>query len=191
MKNKRNVFIAFILICCLCLSIGYAALTDTLYVNGTVNLDLDGSGTTDPDAGGEEETPWEEAFDADVYFVDIDAEQAVTKVSADTNGDTDDLLTITVPDDVFTPDNKTATYKVKIKNNSDEYAAKITLNNPAATANFSYVCKWSDDSTNVTLQPGADKEVSVIITLTTNPTADINAEAFNVTFNAEAVAPSA
>ena len=66
MKNKRNVLIAFILICCLCLSIGYAALTDTLIINGSAsataaddNNDQDGSDTL------------EEAFDDNLGFTAV------------------------------------------------------------------------------------------------------------------------
>ena len=59
MKNKRNVLIAFILICCLCLSIGYAALTDILYIDGnaSVNVVSDPADPADPGSSGGGETP--------------------------------------------------------------------------------------------------------------------------------------
>lgn len=186
MKSKRNVLIAFVLICCLCLSIGYAALTDTLYVDGkaSVNVVSDDDKTEDPTAP---DTPWEEAFNEDVYFKNSSSTAAV--IGDDTDGDANDLLTITVPDGAITPTNRTVTYTVDIMNDSSDYDAQVTLKTPADTTNFTYNIKWTDNTTGAkTIDCNGSANVTITITLKTTPTADITNEAFSVTFNAEAVA---
>ena len=39
MKNRKNVLIVFAILAILCLGIGYAALTDTLTLTGTINVE--------------------------------------------------------------------------------------------------------------------------------------------------------
>ena len=186
MKNKRNVLIAFILICCLCLSIGYAALTDTLTVTGTANLDVDGgTGPNDTDPDGEEDTEWEKAFNADVYFANS-SNASVAVISADADGDANDKLTITVPEGTFTPNSRTVSYTVDIKNDSEDYAAEITLNN-TTTESFSISCDWTeDDADNIITVAEGFQKVTITITLTDAPDEDVS-ESFTITFNAKAV----
>jgi len=180
MKNKRNVIIAFILICCLCLSIGYAALTDTLYVTASVGANVTSTGE-------EPETPFEEDFNADVYFKNSSDTAAV--ISQDTDGDANDLLTITVPADAIKPTAKSITYTVDIMNDSSDYKAEVTLNTPADTTNFTYEIKWTDGTTGAkTINCNDKANVTIIITLKTTPTEDVATESFNVTFAAKAVA---
>lgn len=38
MKNRRNIIVAFLLCACLIVGVGYAALTDTLMINGNVTV---------------------------------------------------------------------------------------------------------------------------------------------------------
>jgi len=80
MKNKRNVLIAFILICCLCLSIGYAALTDTLTINGSADI----AATNDNNKDDGSDTV-EEVFDDNLGFTAVKLESAVTGTIAVSN----------------------------------------------------------------------------------------------------------
>ena len=189
MKNKRNVLIAFILICCLCLSIGYAALTDTLYIDGkaSVNVVSDPADPLDPT------TPFEEDFNNDVHFTNS-SNTSVAVIEEDQDGNANDLLTITVPDNAFSPENKTVTYYVDIINESTDYDAKVKLNESGTGEtsgnNFSYEVKWTDGTTGEKTIAKNDgiANVTITITLITTPTEDIPTEIFAVTYTATAVA---
>ena len=189
MKNKRNVLIAFILICCLCLSIGYAALTDTLYIDGkaSVNVVSDPADPLDPT------TPFEEDFNNDVHFTNS-SNTSVAVIEEDQDGNANDLLTITVPDNAFSPENKTVSYTVDIINESTDYDAKVKLNESGTGEtsgnNFSYEVKWTDGTTGEKTIAKNDgiANVTITITLITTPTEDILPETFAVTYTATAVA---
>lgn len=189
MKNKRNVLIAFILICCLCLSIGYAALTDTLYINGNASVNV----VSDPADPDDPTTLFEEDFNNDVHFTNS-SNASVAVIGQDKDGNADDLLTITVPDNAFSPTVKTVTYTVDIINESTDYDASVVLNESGTGKtsgnNFSYEVKWTDGTTGaktITKNNGT-ANVTITITLITTPTEDISTETFAVTYTATAVA---
>jgi len=196
MKNKRNVLIAFILVCCLCLSIGYAALADDLYIDGSASVTVL---SNDPDDSNDTET--EKEFKEDVYFVNFGATQNpdanyVIVNSAKDADDTDtkpDALTVTIPGDVLSPENPTIVLNAAIKNDSTDYGASVTLPAGGKTTgkNFSYAITWADDDTitEKTIAVGAEPmPIKITITLLTTPTEDIPSESFDVSFNATAVA---
>ena len=187
MKNKRNVLIAFILICCLCLSIGYAALTDTLNVNGTVGVNVLSDDTTDdndtPNDDTNDKTAWETDFDADVHFANASGVGAVI------NANDNDILTITVPTNAIKPNNRTVTYTVDIVNESTDYDANITLAQINANGDFVYDVKWTNgDAQPATIakktgDTDSSKNVTITITYNGSPTADVAAVSFNVDFS--------
>lgn len=189
MKNKRNVLIAFILICCLCLSIGYAALTDTLYIDGNVSLNV----VSDPDDPDDPTTPFEEDFNNDVHFTNS-SDTTVAVIGADQDGDALDLLTITVPDNAFSPTVKTVSYTVDIINKSTDYDASVVLNEvgtgETSGNNFSYEVKWTNGGTGAKTiaKNNGTENVTITINLITTPTKDIPTETFAVTYTATAVA---
>ena len=53
MKNRRNIIVAFLLCACLIVGVGYAAVSDTLDITGSADIDQTGA---------------QEAFNQDVYF---------------------------------------------------------------------------------------------------------------------------
>ena len=189
MKNKRNVLIAFILICCLCLSIGYAALTDTLYIDGKVSLNV----VSDPANPDDPTTPFEEDFNNDVHFTNS-SNATVAVIGTDKDSDAQDLLTITVPDNAFSPTVKTVSYTVDIINESTDYDASVELNEAGtgktSGKNFSYEVKWTDGTTGAKTiaKNNGTANVTITITLITTPTQDIPNETFAVTYTATAVA---
>lgn len=204
MKNKRNVLIAFILVCCLCLSIGYAALVDDLYIDGKVSVAAPSNDNNDTN-----DTPIEKEFKDDVYFTDfnIDANKGyVTVNTSKDNDDTDtqpDALLVTIPGDVLTPEKPTISFTTNIINDSTDYGASIVLNggtgNTSGGGNFSYKVEWTDATqlTNgamVLAAKGTDANatankasVTITVTLTTTPDEAIPEESFAVTFTATAV----
>ena len=193
MKNKRNVLIAFILICCLCLSIGYAALTDTLYVDGKANVNVLGN-ETDPNTP---DTPFEQKFADEIYWSAAScADTTVTceRVAEDNGigvaGTTDsaakpDVLMITIPDGVLTSEDDSTTITATVTNGSD-YNINAVLS--VVTENNQYLditWDWADGY-DATIDEGATANVVITVTLTTAPTADIDDAAFSMTLTATA-----
>ena len=192
MKNKRNVLIAFVLICCLCLSIGYAALTDTLYVDGKANVNVLGSeeDPTTPD------TPFEQKFADEIYWSDASGETNVTcNRVAEGNGigvegKTDsaakpDVLKIVIPDGVLTVEGDSTTINATVTNGSD-YNINAALNVVTESNDYLDISwAWADNGTGA-INQGATADVVITVTLTTAPTADINDAAFSMTLTAEA-----
>lgn len=192
MKNKRNVLIAFILICCMCLSIGYAALTDTLYVDGKANVSVLGSeeDLSTPD------TPFEQKFADEIYWSAANGETNVTcSRVAEGNGigvadKTDstvkpDVLLITIPAGVLTAEGDSTTITATVTNGSD-YNINAVLS--VVTENNQYLDISWDWATgyDATIDEGATADVVITVTLTTAPTADIDNAAFSMTLTATA-----
>ena len=152
MKNRRLVIGAFLLVAVLCLGVGFAALQDTLSINGTLSYN--------PAAA-------EEEFNADVQFVSAEIDATSTAEYADTitavvgDVDTDnvnDLLTITVPADAFTSAGQVAVIKATVKNDSTD-----TVNVSAITKQA--IESFSIESGVVTIDAGATSEITITITL--------------------------
>lgn len=196
MKNKRNVLIAFILICCLCLSIGYAALTDTLMVDGTVNAKIT-SAESDT-----EKTDWEKDFEGDVHFDDSQSGQAVVG-KYEVEGDKD-KVTVTVPEGTFKPadgtENKgvySVTYKVYVVNESTDFDANVTLQSTktkktadSATldGHFDVSFAWDDGKNGNVVARNNKRLLNITIAMDRNnvPTTTV-AEPFEITFDVAAV----
>ena len=194
MKNKRNVLIAFILICCLCLSIGYAALTDTLYVKGTATVNVLSDDDTDPDVP----TPFEEKFMQEIYWSNATSTDSLTlsrvaEKDSNITGATDtldstakpDALLITVPAGVLTSEGDSTTINATVKNGSD-YDIKATLSTVTNDKSGYYTITWAwatGSSENIT--QGATADVVITVTLTKAPITDTTAT-FGMTLTATA-----
>ena len=194
MKNKRNVLIAFILICCLCLSIGYAALTDTLYVNGAMTIDTDSDTPNNP----------EKSFDADVYYkdavvtisgTDVGSKDLVTAtIKNDTDGDTNDMLDIVIPAGVLNVKGDTVTVTVNVQNDSQDLAASVVQSSITEGINadfFNVSAYWTElgteGSNTHTVPANSSKNVTIVIELAKSPTADVTGSfSFNHTATANA-----
>ena len=180
MKNRRTVIASFLLIAVLVMGIGYAALTDNLFIKGEATLATTSAQTN---------------FDQDVYF------HAVAVVNS--NGGNKD----TTPDSVVkgSTDPDSATFYVKslgnkdeyvvfsfeIKNKSDEFDAVISLDDgfPTTTDGNNFVITYSTQATGdpvtgeVTCAAGGTVTVYVKVVLKNTPSANMTA-AFNVNLTA-------
>lgn len=196
MKNKRNVLIAFILICCLCLSIGYAALTDTLYVDGTADVKVLGTDTDDTD--------FEQDFREAIYWEPVDTSsngvttQTTTEEDSGRTGDNDtatqpDVLTIELDSTVLTYEGASVTVTATVKNDSD-YDIIATLSaaqignvknkeneDVAGSTYFTIVNDWSGAQK---IAQDDEKDVTFTITLSKAPTFDITDAEFHITLSA-------
>ena len=186
MKNRKIVVVAFLLIAMLLLGIGYAALTDTLTINGDLKADTSVS---------------QGEFDADIYF-------SATSVVKDDTGNQAASQILEGRDDAtitakhFTTAGQTVIVKFTITNDSTEFASRLTPSTLVVTNGTEgepgehtpvFTVKWSwSDTSDVQgaydLQPGESKDLWVTIILDETPT-DEHTATFVVSFAGEQVAP--
>lgn len=182
MKNKRNVLIAFILICCLCLSIGYAAVTDILTINGTAGVLIDNPNNDDKPE--DNPTPFEENFDANLGFSASGAISATNgakmedKTDASLYTNLTDTVSFAITDMKQANDTATITYTITNKN---EYAAtiaefKVTNSNEKYTVSY--------EPSAMTIPAGGDITVKVTVTLNA---LDSEGASFQMQYKASAV----
>ncbi len=159
MKARRIAIIAFTLIAAMTIGVGYAALTDTLSVNGTASLS---------------HSEAEEQFDVEVYFSGVGA---LISCAAEIDANDPDIATITITEGMaVVGDKATATFTV-----TNASAGSVTLT-PAHNSSTNF-----DVSTNAatyTIPAGQTIDVTVTITLKNTVNADITAETFSVSFSA-------
>lgn len=186
MKNRRTVIASFLLIAVLVMGIGYAALTDNLFIKGEATLAT---------------TAAQSNFDEDVYFVEKIDGVTVTK-EFECNG-----TNTATPDSVVigATDKDSATFYVKslgnkgeyvvfqftIKNDSEEFDAKITLDAgfPTTTDANNFTITYSTQATGdpvtgeVVCKAGGTLTVYVKVVLNNTPSENMTA-AFNVNLTA-------
>ena len=170
MKNRKTIIVAFLLVAALCIGIGYAALSDTLKVSGTANLDASAAVNV---------------FDDDVYFSAVTSQELCTAHivrlnTIDTNAtDTSDAdgkcdgATITIDNTLGVQfDVAKATFTVTNDANSP-----VTVRVTPATSNNS-VLKVNTDQTSYTIDGGKTANITVIVTLQETITSDVSNETF-------------
>lgn len=193
MKKRRNAIVAFLLCAVLCLAVGYAALSDTLYVDGKVK------------ANAAENGPSDEKFEQEVYFsaanfVDFTAKNEATKVEIATDKDshTKDLVKINIEsDDIVYGTPVVVEATILNESQDDSLTAEIALPTETNYGNtnteyFKVSVKWKenqavvDTTTNTaSLKQNDYVEALITIELIKTPTSDEGVEAtFSFTFEA-------
>lgn len=115
MKNRRTTLIAFVLIAALCVGIGYAALTDTLTIGGTISANAN-------------------PLDAAVYFTSVDS---FVKSHSDATGvpsgtvTSNDTISFTIPAQTLINEGDTVSFIAHVK--YDGNVGNITITPHAAT----------------------------------------------------------
>lgn len=165
MKNRKIVVVAFLLIAVLLLGVGYAALTDTLTIDGSAGVDYDDT---------------KEVFDGDIYFSKVISGDGCSAVI-----DSDpDEGTITVNDGALKEvgDEVIATYTIKSESDLD-----VSIPKPTVTVTnseyFEVTYSWAVDQT---LPAGGTIDVTITIRLIKTADADQDTT-FKVVFNAQSI----
>ena len=159
MKARRLAIIAFVLVAVLTMGIGYAALSDTLSINGSATLSHSAA---------------EDQFDVEVYFSGVGALENCT--AAIDTGD-NDIATITITSGLaVVGDKATATFTV-----TNDSAGSVAL---TPTHNSSTNFDVATDAANYTIPAGQTVNVVVTVTLKATVNADITNEAFSIGFTA-------
>lgn len=177
MKTKRITFVAFLIAALMMLTIGFAALTDDLFVNGTANI-----GTTQSS----------EAFDQKVYFSDAEVVNGGAGDSASVGTTDPDTASFHVESIGLA--NQSVTFKFTIKNESTQANAIITIdeNNPIINNTDMFKVEYMDAEGNVldhedTLTCEVSKTVSFLVkvTLKASPLDEVRG-VFNINLTATA-----
>ena len=194
MKKRRTAIVAFLLCAVLCLAVGYAALTDTLYLNGTVSADNKGYDPDGPDGPDGPKIP--ETFNANVYFSDPSDKNIVT-IKDDKDGNENDLAEIIIPATTWKAAPQTVIYTVDVFNNNDTVDVTVKLNDVSETGDeFNYfTCnvKWSEDveldeNGSAIIEAGKKANVTISVTLEKMPTEDDPVTAsFKTTFDVTSI----
>ena len=156
MKNRRTVVVAFLLCAVMLLGVGYAALSDTLDITGSADVNQSAA---------------EEAFNEDIYFSAAVAND--TGNTASVNADNNDKASFTI--NTLKGKGDKATFTFTIKNNGD-VAADITpkLNATLGNTNPEYFAVTSDwDGATKTLAAAAEITYTVTVELLKTPTETI------------------
>ena len=169
MKNRRNVVIAFMIVAVMLLGIGYAALSDTLDITGSADVNQSAA---------------EEAFNEDVYFSAAVANE--TGNTASVNADNNDKASFTANTLKGKGDKVTFTFTIK---NDGDVDAVVTPKLNASLGNtnpeyFSITSDWAGESR--TLEAHSEINYTLTIELLKTPT-----ETISGSFLVELVAVSA
>ena len=157
MKNRRSMIVAFLLCACLIVGVGYAALSDTLDVTGSADVNQSAA---------------EEAFNEDVYFSAAVANQDGNTASV--NADNNDKASFTAA--TLKGKDDAVTFTFTIKNNGD-VAATVTpkLNASLGNTNPEYFSIESDwNGAEKTLAAHSEITYTVTVTLLKTPTETIS-----------------
>lgn len=177
MKNKKHLSILIIFLALLFLSIGYAAISKELLVNG-------GATTQKEDGSDAEDT----TSLAKNFIVLWDKD---TKVIDDTFAD-NTKTEVTILDDLnvkinisdFNKTNSFVTVTLKIRNDSKDLKASIPL--PTISNSYDRYFGVTTDWVDTVLLPGESKDVTVTIELVRSPI-DHASGTFTIKFTANAV----
>ena len=161
MKKRRSTIIALLLVAALALGIGYAALTDDLFVTGSADISVDKA---------------EDAFGADVYFTKaiISADKGTATIGVDEHNEAADKVTIAVADGVLGGKGDSVVCALEISNVGD-LDANVTLDSivESNAEYFDVTTSWGS-TTSQTVAAGATVDLVVTITVLKTPTANVS-----------------
>ena len=165
MRNRKRVVVSFLLVACMLIGIGYAALTDVLDINGTVDVNQSAA---------------EAAFDADIYFTD--ATPANTGDSAYISTDDPDMAGFSIAS--LSGKGDTASFTFTISNFGDLDATVTPTLASDGNTNPTYFKITSDwEGRAKRLEAGSTLTYTVTVELLETPTASIHG-AFHIELRA-------
>ena len=162
MKNRRLALVAFLLCASILVGVGYAALTDTLKVGGTVSMGSDAI-----------------EFDGDIYWMSAEVAPNNGKVTVTrTNGN--DTLTITA--DALDTIKEAFTVTAIMKNESDK-AVNVAIVKNALAANEYFTVDFGGALAGDahTILAGGEATLTITITMEKIPT-DAFTGNFDITY---------
>jgi len=178
MKNRKTVIVVFMLLAAMVLSVGYAALTDDLLMNGSASVNTEEALNT-----------WDEV----VYFSEANAVSTTgnsgiadkAEIGATSNGDS-----VIYEVKSLAEKDQYAVFKFTVKNDSTEYDAQITVDTGYPTNNNEeYFRVTYDYGTGIAAKNGGTLEITVTVTLLKSPTTNLTAS-FKADITATSIEPT-
>ena len=157
MKNRKTIVVAFMLCAVMLLGVGYAALSDTLDINGSADINS---------------TAAEEAFNEDIYFSDAVANEGAPNTATIASNDPD---MASFAANSLQGQGDTATFTFTIKNAGDVNATVTPTLASDGNFNPEYFSVSSDwNGLPKDLAAGAEITYTVTVTLLKTPTETIH-----------------
>lgn len=165
MKNRKSILVVFAVLALLCLGIGYAALTDTLGINGTAE------GNSSEGADYVDETLFDIEWDSTVNPTAVVSGPEGSLLSATAAYDGTDAAEnnarITINDMIVKNETVVATFTIK-NASSEDYIAELSANIVITYQNGSEQClsatyRFIDDGDNLSASHDNDNHQSVVI----------------------------
>lgn len=174
MKKRRFLIISLLLVAALALGIGYANLTDDLFVDGSAQI-LKANA--------------DDAFAADVYFSKaiVSEGRGTAVIEADDNDHANDKVTLTVAADALGGAGDSVLCTLTVKNAGD-LNANVTVGTPVLSSEVTGDSDYftvSVDPTNKTINAGEEGTFIVTVKVAKTPDKDVSA-----TFTIEMTATS-
>ena len=159
MKNRKTVVVAFLLVAVMLLGVGYAALTDTLDITGSADVNI---------------SDLEKEFEDDIYFSSAIALGDNTTNTASVNADNNDKASFSAKELVKKDDKAEFVFTIK---NDSAHTVSVTpkLNATLGNTNteyFSIVSDW--DGSTKTIAPQSEITYKVTVTLIKDPTSAVS-----------------
>ncbi len=150
MKNRKTVVVAFLLVAAMLLGVGYAALTDTLNIQGDFEVSQANA---------------ENAFDDDVYFSAVSTGDGYTAAIA---SDDNDKGTFKVTGLEGEDDTISITYTIK---NDNDFAVSVVIDpvNTNTTNTEYFECSSDKGDTAFTIDANSTKDVVITVRLKKTP----------------------
>ncbi len=185
MLKRSKLLVAFLVVTIICASVGFAAVTDSLFVKGTAGIDVSAA---------------ESEFDGDVYFASVTSvvgsnvrNNASLSASVDeTNDPTKDTIALNIPADAWASVGDTVTLTAVVQNTNDlDAALSVALADDSDTTNdmSQYISVALGTTTTATAK--GETTIEIIFTLKALPSATIDtANSYVVTLTASSVNPT-
>ena len=158
MKNRKIVVVAFLLIAAMLLGVGYAALTDTLDITGSADVNL---------------TDLEKEFEDEIYFSAAVANDG-TPNTASVNADNNDKASFSAKSLLHKDETTSFTFTIE---NKSQYSVDVTpkLNATLGNTNSEYFAISSDwNGATKTIAAGASETYTLTVKLLKDPTAAVS-----------------
>ncbi len=166
MKNRKRIIVSFMIVACMLMAVGFAALTDTLSIMGDAEVDYHGANS---------------AFDEDIYFSAAAATNTEGGDSASITTDVDiarfSVRSLSAKDDV-------ATFTFTIQNDN-EFTAYVKVNNEKSVNNNTEYFLVEMPVTSWEIEAGGSVTFTVQVTLLKTPQLDVSGDKITATFGIE------
>ena len=177
MRNRKTVITAFILVAVMLMAVGFAAMSDDLFINGNAKILAESAQT---------------AFGEDIYFTKavMSADKGTAVIGADGNGDANDKVTITVADTALKGKGDSVICACEITNAGD-VDAWVELDGIVVSNDTYFAVTTSWGATTVkALAAGQTIDITVTLTCIKTPQSEV-ITTFELGFTATDTDPNA